>query len=464
VPTAPGQLQLPQDVWQQAGDQTTGRGDPFTIELTVRGGGAARGAIALQVVIAQATLKGSIYYNSYVGSGSGQGAIYRIPPGGQAEQFLGGTGCYGCHAVSANGERMISHVGFDPGSAFALGPTTQPNPPQLSAAPFSAFTGLSPDGSIYVASAHPDFVVQPQGTPLEVIVINDAALFDTNSGAMLGSSGIPAGAMMPIFSPDGSMLAFNDFGAGGGRSLSVMDFDMTSRTASGARVVYTDSSQYLGWPFFLPDGEALVFARGSNSQFSGAGAGVQGDRFNAGPESDMYIVDIETGTATLLARAMGLNAPGDTSSYLPFGDDDLHRHYYPTVSPVSAGGYYWLFFDSIRHYGNQGMMRQLWGSAITVSPDGSYEGDPSHPAFYLTGQELGTGNHRAFAALDPCKEDGESCETGIDCCSGFCTDGICGPPDEPRCSMTNEACETSADCCEPSDVCIGGFCGQILLE
>jgi hypothetical protein len=35
-------------------------------------------------------------------------------------------------------------------------------------------------------------------------------------------------------------------------------------------------------------------------------------------------------------------------------------------------------------------------------------------------QELGTGNHRAFAALDPCKKDGDKCNSGIDGCGGSC--------------------------------------------
>jgi len=76
------------------------------------------------------------------------------------------------------------------------------------------------------------------------------------------------------------------------------------------------------------------------------------------------------------------------------------------VSPVAAGGYFWVFFDSLRHYGNLGLQRQLWGAAVEISATGDYTVDRSAPAFYLPGQELGTGNHRAFAALDPCKMDG----------------------------------------------------------
>jgi hypothetical protein len=146
---------------------------------------------------------------------------------------------------------------------------------------------------------------------------------------------------------------------------------------------------------------------------------------------------------------------------------------------VPAGGYYWLFFDSIRHYGNQGLQRQLWGAAIDVSADGTYTTDPSHPAFYLTGQEAGTGNHRAFAALDPCMKDGDTCTSGTDCCGGFCyvpdqkgefmveAVGSCtAHPPMQTCSKTNEKCTTSADCCPPEpgqqpNICIAGFCAQV---
>jgi hypothetical protein len=114
-----------------------------------------------------------------------------------------------------------------------------------------------------------------------------------------------------------------------------------------------------------------------------------------------------------------------------------------------------------------GMKRQLWGVAIDVLSKGefagSYTDDKSHPAFYLPGQEFGTGNHRAFTALDPCLKDGESCTTGVDGCSGFCTNGKCGREKE-RCAETDEACKSQTDCCNPNDYCINGLCGPVILK
>ena len=418
-PSGANQLELPADVWKAASARTMGTGDPYKVEVSTLSGGTVSGPASIAITIAQATLKGSIYYNSYISSASFSGTIFRIPPGGKAEVFLGGLACYGCHTVSANGERLISHTGGDPGLSYALTPMTQPNPPQLAAAPLPGFAGLSPDGSVYLASAHPAGAVRPQGTPNEAALVNDAMLYQTDTGAPVMNSGIPPGAMMPTFSPSGSMIAFNDFAIMQGKGLAVMDFDPKARVASGHRVVFTDTDRYPGWPFFLPDGKAVIFARGVNPQFSGSGAGVIPGSEAFAPESDLYVTDLKSGTTTILAAAMGLTSPDDKMGYVPFGAQDMHKHFYPTVSPVAAGGYFWVFFDSIRHYGNLGLQRQLWGTAISIAPDGDYSRDRSHPAFYLPGQELGTGNHRAFAALDACMKDGSSCKTGVDCCGGF---------------------------------------------
>jgi hypothetical protein len=278
-----------------------------------------------------------------------------------------------------------------------------------------------------------------------------------DTGAIVASAAIPAGATMPTFSPDGNFITFNDYALQSGRGLAIMAFDPVTRVASGYTDIHSDPAAYPGWPFFLPDNNGVVFARGVETDFSGMGAGIEGDA--AGPSSDLFVVDVKSKTSVLLAQAMGFDAVGDADSdttYLPFGVEELHQHYYPTVSPVAAGGYFWVFFDSLRHYGNKGKARQLWGTAVKISASGTYTSDLSHPAFYLPGQEWGTGNHRAFTALDPCRSEGESCTTGIDCCGGYCTDGICTVPAAPRCSMTDEACTSSADCCSQNDQCLAG--------
>lgn len=486
APTGTNQFQLPQSVWDAMAANTRGPADPYRVELTLSAGGAITGPAAENIVVAQATLKGSIFYNTYksllvkptdiigVVTG-GQGAVLRIVPGQPAQPFLGQTACTGCHSVSANGTRMVANpnpvITTSGGATYAIDVGTPPNPaPLVPNAPSGSFAGVSPDGSFYVSNAHPGGMGPRAGGPGSGGDLN-AQLYDTATGAAIPNSGVPVGAMTPMFSPDGSLLTFNDYAIGSGHGLAVMNFDGASRTASNYRQVFqvTDPATYPGWPFFLPDDKGIVFAIGTANDFSGMATGLLGPL--VGAASDLFILDPASGSSSILAQAMGFRTPQDAVSgqtYLPFGTDELHHNFYPTVSPVAAGGYFWIFFDSYRRYGNTHSslpVRQLWGAAIDISPTGTYSGDPSHPAFYLTGQEDVLGNHRAFAALDPCRKDGDACTTGIDCCGGFCTNGSCGkpppPPVGPPCAQTDESCANGVACCNSADRCLGGFCGFI---
>ena len=506
-PSAAGQLDLSQAVWDKAGAQTLGPTTPFAIELTVLDGATVRGPIKQSIVIAQATLKGSIYYGSYnsrigaagglglPGAGGGMmagggfpglpggggggpgglGSILRIKPGKPAEFFARSGTCTGCHTVSANGERMIAKefLSVNDGSTYALTPDTTPNPMPSRAAVSSAFTGLYPDGSVYINNAVQNGIgPNINGGPGGGLLPATATLRETDTGTEITGSGIPPSASMGTFSPDGTLIAYNDLAQAGGGGISLMDYDFKARKASNPRLLWSGGKGLAGWPFLLPDNGAVIFTSTDKNDFSGGGVGINGFAI-AGPRSDLMIVDATSGKATLLAQAMGFTTPEDgdaNKTYLPFGAEDLHQNYYPTVSPIAAGGYFWVFFDSVRHYGNMGIHRQLWGAAVAIqndagefnSQDGLYAKDPSAPAFYLPGQELETANHRAFTALDPCRADGASCESGVDCCSGFCTDGVCGPP--TGCSETYEACKVDTDCCNnPTDVCIAGFCGQVAM-
>jgi hypothetical protein len=492
------QLQLPQDAWEKAGQQTNGKSDPFTLELTVRAGSAVQGPITTHFNVAQATVKGSIYYNSYAsqlpGAAAG-GNVLRIPAGGKVELF-NSMQCNGCHALSADGSRMLSQIDLmGGGSSYQLMSGGAANPPGVAAGPRASFGALYPDGSKYLSTSTATSVghaelAQAAGSPPQ------SALYDTSTGQIVPNTDIPEGAVMPMFSPDGTRLVFNDNAIDNAHGLAVMDYDVASNKASGyKKLTHDDGTLRPGWPFFLPDDKAVVFVRTESADFTGNGAFIGAGSFAAfagpfasfasapvaGPLSELHIVDVATGQVTLLARAMGFDTPADAAagkSYLPFTDEQ-HAAYFPTVAPIAAGGYFWVFFDSIRHYGNLGLQRQLWGFAIDIHPDGSYTTDPSHPAFYLPGQEFGAGNHRAFAALDPCKRDGDSCTSGIDCCGGSCSlpanssefgdaVGTCAPQTN-SCAKRDERCKTHADCCAPAAgqapfACIAGFCAVVSVE
>jgi hypothetical protein len=169
-------------------------------------------------------------------------------------------------------------------------------------------------------------------------------------------------------------------------------------------------------------------------------------------------------------------------------------NYFPVVSPQEAGGAYWAIFTSRRMYGNVAISnpwqvqrsdnsanrfglftgscpdayspgsgfietKKLWVSAIDKNWSGS--GDPSHPPFYLPGQELEAGNSHGYWVSDACAAEGASCETDDDCCYGTgsgathqckITNTSVVPPTRQchpiaDCSDVGEACTTSANCC-----------------
>jgi hypothetical protein len=109
--------------------------------------------------------------------------------------------------------------------------------------------------------------------------------------------------------------------------------------------------------------------------------------------------------------------------------------------------------------------KKLWVAAIDLNaPAGT---DPSHPAFYLPAQELLAGNARGFWTVDPCHADGTGCETGDECCGGYCRPGgdagalIC-TNQQPSCSQEFEKCTVTSDCCGATSgvMCINGICGK----
>jgi hypothetical protein len=96
--------------------------------------------------------------------------------------------------------------------------------------------------------------------------------------------------------------------------------------------------------------------------------------------------------------------------------------------------------------------KKLWIAAL--NKDFTPGSDPSHPAFYLPGQELNAGNSHAYWVSTPCAATGATCSTSDDCCGGSgaspsarCNGSskVCQSIDE--CAPIGDACAASADCC-----------------
>jgi hypothetical protein len=500
--SSPERLPVPETVWQGL-TWSAGAPDPVQVQITKIQGGNVTGPVEESWTIAQGSLKGLVYYNTYddpIATQGGQleesrrGAVLRIRPGEKKpDVLLGGDGsCTVCHSVSANGSRMALSSGHFCNKAFDLSPSGGPadevytddcsNPDRHDDT--NSFGGLTPDGSLMLTSG--SMQREPGGYDFFPNIASvdddtgprDSKLVDPGTGAIVpapGFDGVVHKALMPSFAPDASKVAFVHYEAGLGNTLSVMDFDMATHTFSNLRVVY-DVTQYgiddlyAGWPAFTPDGNAVVYQVGDRPDYSTWRGGL----------GQLFIVDV----ASQDERALGvLNGTLNGSPYVG-GPDDAEMSFEPTVLPVAVGGYYWVVFTSRRPYGNlitesgegpdaptaqHPSPKKLWVAAIDI---GYHAGgpDPSHPAFYLEGQDLVSGNMRGFWALEPCRQLEETCGAGSDCCEGFCraveqegeTTFVCVPPPEDTCAEEYEKCTTAADCCDVADgyLCINGFCAR----
>jgi hypothetical protein len=487
--TSPLQLQLPAAVWSAAWLQSTGAADPLTVELTTIAGGTVSGPITETWTFALGSLAGDVYYNTYAskivpGQTGQNGAVIKIE-GGQAKAVLYYTGlatfpfgpCVSCHSLSANGTTLVAQQHFYPGSdplngkgsmSFDLTMMPAPSPMSPLASTLNDDWGLSavyPDGTQLLTSGEAnDSTMTPffpgvSGNNPGMIGPKASTMYNARTGAVMTTSGLSAKyAMMPMFSPDGKHIVYNDYDAGTGHTLTEMDFDVKSNTFSNARTLFHDGTKYPGWPFFTPDAKFVIFALGNTNNFASEEPPSPTPPFS----SQLYVVSTSGGAAHRLHEASGYDSTG--SEYLPFPGQDENLDFYPTVNPVASGGYYWAYFTSRRAYGNvynKGSgdvgSKSIWVSAIDINATAGQ--DSSHPAFYLPGQELGTGNIRAFAVLAPCKGNGASCESGLDCCGGGCSSGKCAPP--ATCAGENDKCTDTTPCCEPQDQCLGGYCGCV---
>jgi hypothetical protein len=484
---------IPQAVWKQVA--YSNGGEDVTIELVFSAGAAAYGPIKETWKVASAALKGTVYYNSYgtalannfcchLGTTQQFGGATLAIKGGSTDPVLvaGGNGndtqCRVCHSVAAQGSTLVTQHGEDYLISSAYDLKTGNEASMTPGDGRFNWPALYPDGTFMLSNSSTLFA--SSALP--------SALYAVPSGALIPSVGIPNGlrAGAPVFSPDGNHVAFNFFGGGGGdqKSLAVMDFANGTKTFSSFQVIHTPASGHTAiWPSYLPTNDAIVFeveTRYNGRDFGGTRSDCDssGACNGIGTRAELWWIDLKTKTPR---RLDALNGVG----YLPQGanahDDDATLNYEATVNPVPSGGYAWVVFTSRRLYGNVSTInpfwsdprfqnirtnptpKKLWVAAIDLNAaPGS---DPSHPAFYLPAQELLAGNSRGYWVVDPCKTDGNTCETGDECCGGFCRPGADGgltcASQAPGCAQEFDKCTTSADCCNtPSLQCINGRCAQ----
>jgi hypothetical protein len=445
---ATAKAQLPAASWA-AITEGAFASDVVQVSVTKLSSGAVTGPITEHWSIAQGSMRGTIYYETYgstLAGGPDSVGIMSIAPGANAPTVVK-SGCGNvCHTASADGSTLVANValGFS-SSSYDL----KNSAATIFAASSEIFTygGLYPDGSMVMSA-----------TNYRTWLNAPSLLYDTKTGVNIPATGwnITNGGTT-AFSPDGKHLAFihEDKDDGAGHTMAMMDFSLAGHAFSNLVDLATDANNTLGWPAFTPDVKTVVYHSGSNENFE----------TDDGATGNVLQVDIATRAAARLDALDGYNANGTT--YLPAMDPDLN--FAPTVLPEAVGGYFWVVFTSHRSYGNTlptqdngDQNGKLWVAALDLSATPGK--DSSHPAFYLDGQESGADNLRGFWVLPPCKAAGSGCASGDECCTGFCrgsgTATTCVAEPAGTCSNEYEKCTTSSDCCQASAgyQCIGGYC------
>lgn len=419
----------------------TGRSFTVTVEES-DGPGSERVKTTITVHLADADLTSTVYYWAV-----NLGRIVRIDADSLAPMLLeipyedvanggvpGGAGqqqCRACHTLSADGQRMAFTYfgGNGPGGVVDTAQLAPPLLPNRDDRRWN-FAALSPDGSLLVTNYQ-----------------RRLTLRDGLTGEILDADLTGFDAAHPAFSPAGDRIAFaGEILLGGGppgweidfssSNLYIADVDPATRTVGDPRQIVPGDGEALYYPSFSPDGKLVAFTKGPHSRSRNGGVNLRGNLFLADADADPGASG-SVPTVELLRANPGQNA------------------YLPTFNPKVEGGYMWIAFFSRRDFGHitRGTERpQIWVAAIDEDADPSTGEDPSHPAFWLPGQDPTTDNLSSFFAPRPCAPAGGSCDTDAACCGELLCrpeggDYTCVPPEE-ACALTSDPCESDDACCE----------------
>jgi hypothetical protein len=431
--------ELPEDIWLKLTASTVG---PVKLDIQRFDGVNCYQAKSQTWTIAPANLTGTVYYWAV-----NQGDVLRLPLGADApETFIqkpGGVSCVACHSVSKDGQKIVASFngGSSPWGTFesATGASL------YNSGVNSGFEAISPNGSHVLHGTWVDGAFNSTGQLTLSAADNAAPLAYLNPGG-----GAPA---HPAWSGDAAKIAFTVRTDGNGldfntSTLWITDVDLMSSSFANTKMIVPNSPPLTTttFPSFAPDSQWIAFNRSTTARTRSA-------------TSEVWLTNLDGSSLIRLDKANGLGI-------IEPGQDQCS--YEPTFMPVSVGGYFWLIIGSERKYGNTltstaigSRPKQLWVTAIDANVQPGV--DPSHPAFWLPGQQLNNTNMRGEWALSPCKQIGEGCSAGFDCCDGFCyppSDGempTCNDvPDS--CSHLGDACELDSACCNGEGTCIGGFC------
>ena len=457
APAAGGGLQpswIPDPaVWRSFAQNNIGQTITIAVEGTPGGPGAPVFGSSLQhLTLAASRFAGTIYYWTVsqgqvlqVSAGSNSATAFYAPPSAPPASGLTNT-CMACHAVSPDGTKMAAALwgGGVQGDGTVIDLTKSPAaallPTGIDTWYFSAF---DPTGRLLLTSLSGALTLRDStsGAPVP------AGSGESNQLTLgCGSGGL---CTQPAWSRDGALLAY----AQGvpGQFTSDVGFSQTdlmisnwnavteSFSAPSVAVAHDFDGQALAnfYPSFSTDDALLAFTRSTCS-------------YNCATNDQLLVVSPDGGKPVELLQAEGA---------------DL-RNRYPNFSPFKEGGYHWMTFFSMRDYGfvTAGQsQRQIWVAA--VDDHGAPTTDPSHPAFWLPGQDPTTMNDKAEWAPLPCVGSGIGCQGDLDCCGGL----LCRETDggnsqcvsaASACVYVGSSCTQSSDCCTPF-TCQAGTCATI---
>ncbi|MGM0559059.1 MAG: hypothetical protein ACQEVA_21925 [Myxococcota bacterium] len=445
-----------EDAWRALAQTDAGEAAQIRVVRHVAStGNTVRDEFDKELTFAPGSLTGSVYYWDISAT-----RIKRIDDGtGQAVSFMpdppnsagGGQNCVGCHSVSNNGRYMVGRLGpgNNIGTVFDL---TQ----DLTQDPVPSEFALQDDGTRWWFSTwNPDdtrlMVTQGDGQT------QGLSLMDPFTGQIVQpqAGSLPqSGTTQPAWAPDNSLVAYVNNGDAWGGQLGTGDIatiPVTGPDSFGQPQTILEASSVSNtipgadtacYPTWSPDAEWIAFAHGTGAR-------------SESEQSALYIMKRDGSSVSRLTNASG-------------GPNAAHS-FQPNFSPFEAGGYYWLSFLSTRPYGNAEVgtaglptpHQQIWVAGIEKSA--SPGSDPSVVAFWLPGQSVQAQNIAGFWAPRACREDGNACSVGSECCSGECVpdaDGelACSPPPVDRCREANETCTNDSDCCSETALCLNNVC------
>jgi hypothetical protein len=485
TPTGAAAFDFDASRWATFASSTSG---DATITVTRKHGAAFTKVVQQTWKMASRSMSGTIYYWAI-----NRAAVVRIKPGAAAPDFFlssatvpppgeaNGNGvvtnqmfCPSCHTVSSDGSTLAMGTGDWGGGGvndvwstlydLNAGATTFHGYQTTNPATRFPLAALTPDGKILVEN-WAEVRGNPSGKddrPLDISAPSGAtvpAITGTDLETLVGAG---HHTFFPVFSADNALFSYVDSTTG---ELFALDWNPTTKKFSNkVKVAAAPAGDgKISYPTISPDHRWIVYQVGPDF-----------GSLNTAYLGDLFAVDIKNPE-----NPIALGQINTTMSAAATTARDQHRSYEPAFAPVASGGYFWLVFHSRRTYGNRLVdvpyvngtegsgTKQLWVAAINVAGLNATTTDPSHPPFWLPGQDPATRNMRGYWALDPCHSDGESCATGTDCCNGFCdatNDAgapICGKT-KPGCSQAGDKCDVAADCCNAASgvTCINHACSE----